>query len=97
MVKVPVEVAVEVASSSLLFASFSKRILDYASSQHGTNQFIINKKIQHFFVRGASSLLNGNHFLVRIIGVLFISQVKQGIKALIKDDCMNMTKCSETS
>ena len=52
-VKVPVEVAVEVASSSLLFTSFAfysfsnKPVLDYTSSQHGTNQywFIINKKI----------------------------------------------------
>ena len=56
-VKVPVEVAVEVASSSLLFTYFAfysfsnKPVLDYTSSQHGTNQywFIINKKIQHFF------------------------------------------------
>ena len=71
-VKVPVEVTVEVASSSLLFASFvfysfsSKRVLDYASSQLGMNQywFIINKRIQHFFVREASSPCNGNHFLV---------------------------------
>ena len=71
-VKVSVEVTVEVASSSLLFASFffysfsSKRVLDYASSQLGTNQywFIINKRIQHFFVREASSPCNGNHFLV---------------------------------
>ena len=71
-VKVTVEVTVEVASSSLLFASFffysfsSKRVLDYASSQLGTNQywFIINKNIQHFFVREASSPCNGNHFLV---------------------------------
>ena len=71
-VKVPLEVAVEVACSSILFASIalsrfsSKCYLNYASSQHGTNQywFIINKKVQHFFVRGASSPCNGNHFLV---------------------------------
>ena len=59
--KVPVEVAVEVASSHLLFASFafsrfsSNCILDcanYATNQHGTKQFwyIINKLI---FVMGS--------------------------------------------
>ena len=71
-VKVPVEVAVEVACSSILFASdalssfSSERFLNYASSQHGTNQywFITNKKAPHSFVRGASSPCNGNHFLV---------------------------------
>ena len=54
--KFTLEVAVEVACSRILFASItlssfsSKRFLNYASSQHGTNQywFIINKKVQHF-------------------------------------------------
>ena len=55
MVKVPVEVTVKVASSCLLFASFvlysfsSKRVLDYASSQHGTSRYWFIK-IQHFLL-----------------------------------------------
>ena len=65
--KVPVEVAVEVASSRLLFASFSyssffsKRVLDYANSQHGTNQywFIINKKIPLFLFGELARLVKG--------------------------------------
>ena len=73
VVEVVVEVAVEVASSRLLltslaFSSFSsKRVLHYASSQRGTNQywFSINKctTFLHFWgVRGARSPCNGNHF-----------------------------------
>ena len=69
-VKVPVEVAVEVASSSLLFTSFvfysfsSKRVLDYASSQLQRIRIgLFNKKIQHFLL-WELSLCNGNHFLV---------------------------------
>ena len=67
VVKVPVEVAVEVACSSILFASValssfsSKRFLNYASSQHGTNQywFIINKKVQHFLLGELARLVVG--------------------------------------
>ena len=70
VVKVPVEVAVEVACSSILFAfvalsSFSsKRFLNYASSQHGTNQywFIINKKIQQFLLGELARLVMGTIF-----------------------------------
>ena len=67
VVKVPVEVAVEVAYSSILFAfvalsSFS--FLNYASSQHGTNQywFIINKKVQHFLLGELARLVMGTIF-----------------------------------
>ena len=67
-VKVP-EVTVEVASSGLLFASYvfysfsSKRVLDYASSQLGTNQywFSINKNIQHFLFGKLARLVMGSH------------------------------------
>ena len=66
----PVEIAVEVATSSLLLASFafysfsSKRDLDYASSQHGMNQywFIINKKIQHILLLELARLVMGTIF-----------------------------------
>ena len=68
-VKVPVEIAVEVASSRLLFASFafsnfsSKRVLDYASSQHGMNQFwFINKEIQHCLLGELARLVMGTIF-----------------------------------
>ena len=67
-VKVPVEVAVQVASSSLLFASFafysfsSKRVLDYASSQHGMNQYWFNKKIQHILLLELARLVMGTIF-----------------------------------
>ena len=61
-VKVPVEVAVEVVCSSILFASVtlssfsSKRFLNYASSQHGKNQYWFNTGIQHLWVeRGMCS------------------------------------------
>ena len=68
----PVEIAAEVATSSLLFASFafysfsSKRVLDYASSQHGMNQywFIINKKIQHILLLELARPVMGTIFLV---------------------------------
>ena len=55
-VKVPVQVAVEVACSSILFASValssfsSERFLNYASSQHGTNQYWFIK--HHIFLLG---------------------------------------------
>ena len=63
----PVEIAVEVATSSLLFAFYSfssKRDLDYASSQHGMNQywFIINKKIQHILILELAHLVMGTIF-----------------------------------
>ena len=73
-VKVPVEVgvgvAVQVASSGLLFTSFafysfsSKRVLDSASSQHGMNQywFITNKKIQHILLLELARLVMGTIF-----------------------------------
>ena len=75
-----------VACSSILFASFalsnfsSKRFLNYASNQHGTNQywFIINKKVQHFFVRGASSPCNGNHFLfIRLFRIQYKTRIAE--------------------
>ena len=61
---------VEVASSCLLFSCFvlysfsSKCVLDYVSSQHGTNQywFIINKKIQHFLLGKLARLVMGTIF-----------------------------------
>ena len=70
VVKVPIEVAVEVACSSILFtfvalSSFSsKHFLNYASSQHGTNQywFIINKKVQHFLLGKLARLVMGTIF-----------------------------------
>ena len=45
---------------TLVFCELNSR------ARNGTNQywFIINKRIQHFFVREASSPCNGNHFLV---------------------------------
>ena len=70
VVKVTVEVAVEVACSNILFASValssfsSKPFLNYASSQHGMYQywFIINKKVQHFLLGELAHLLMGTMF-----------------------------------
>ena len=96
------EVAVGVALSRLLFASFaffslsSKRVLDYTSSHDGTNQywFIIFKKIPHFFVRGASSPCNGNHFLVILLVRPFVrkermrSEETQWISCVCSNQCL---------
>ena len=51
-------------ASFVLYSFSSKRVLDYVSSQHGTNQywFIINKKIQHFLLGKLARLVMGTIF-----------------------------------